>query len=315
MLAPGWTSYTHRLRYQTFDVTAMLREGTNALGAMLGDGWYRGRLGFGGGRRNIYGDRLALLAQLEISYADGSSERIVTDETWRAARGPILASDIYDGESYDARLERPGWATPGYDDRDWVGVRPVERDLATLFAPSGPPVRRIEQIAPVAISTSPSGRTIVDFGQNLVGWLRLTVQGPAGQTITLRHAEVLEGGELSIRPLRSALATDHYTLRGGGVETWEPRFTFHGFRYAEVEGWPGDAGSRRYPGGGRAFRPGAHRLVRMLRPADQPAAPKCRLGHARQLPGCSDRLPAARRAPGLDRRYPGVLAHRLLSVR
>ncbi len=239
VLAPGWTSYTHRLRYQTFDVTEMLREGANTLGAMLGDGWYRGRLSFGGGRRNIYGDRLALLAQLEVSYADGSSERVVTDETWHAARGPIQASDIYDGESYDARLERPGWAAPGYDDNDWAGVRPVERDLATLFAPSGPPVRRIEQIGPVAISTSPSGRTIVDFGQNLVGWLRLKVQGPAGQMISLRHAEVLEGGELSIRPLRSALATDHYTLRGGGVEIWEPRFTFHGFRYAEVEGWPG----------------------------------------------------------------------------
>jgi alpha-L-rhamnosidase len=239
VLAPGWTSYTHRLRYQTFDVTAMLHEGTNALGAMLGDGWYRGRLAFGGGRRNIYGDRLALLAQLEISFADGSSERIVTDETWRAARGPIVASDIYDGESYDAGLERPGWAAAGYDDQDWVGVRPVERDLATLFAPSGPPVRRIEQIEPIAISRSPSGRTIIDFGQNLVGWLRLNVQGPAGHTITLRHAEVLEGGELSIRPLRTALATDHYTLRGDGRETWEPRFTFHGFRYAEAENWPG----------------------------------------------------------------------------
>jgi alpha-L-rhamnosidase len=239
VLAPGWTSYTHRLRYQTFDVTDMLREGANALGAMLGDGWYRGRLSFGGGRRNIYGDSLALLAQLEISYADGSSQRVITGESWRAARGPILASDIYDGERYDARLERPGWATAGHDDHDWVGVRPIERDLATLFAPSGPPVRRIEEIAPVAIGTSPSGRTIVDFGQNLVGRLRISVQGPAGHTITLHHAEVLENDELGIRPLRTALATDHYTLRGGGTETWEPRFTFHGFRYAEIEGWPG----------------------------------------------------------------------------
>ncbi len=240
VLDPGWTSYTHRLRYQTFDVTDMLRQGSNAIGAMLGDGWYRGRLGFGGGRRNIYGDRLALLAQLEISYADGSTERVVTDETWRAARGPIQASDIYDGESYDARLERPGWATPGYDDRDWVGVRSIERNLATLVAPSGPPLRGIDLVAPVAIIASPSGRTIVDFGQNLVGWVRLTVQGTAGQKITLRHAEVLEDGELSTRPLRQAEATDRYTLRGDGVETWEPHFTFHGFRYAEVTGWPGE---------------------------------------------------------------------------
>src|SRR6266702_3378984 len=239
VLDPGWTSYNHRLRYQTFDVTGLLREGRNAIGAILGDGWYRGRFGFDGGRRNIYGDRLALLAQLEINYANGAAERIVTDEIWRAARGPILASDIYDGETYDARRERPGWSTTGYEDHDWVGVRALDRDFTTLVAPSGPPVRRIELLEPVTITTTPSGRTIVDFGQNLVGWLRITVRGQEGQTVTLRHAEILEGGELCTRPLRTARATDRYTLRGDGVETWEPRFTFHGFRYAEVAGWPG----------------------------------------------------------------------------
>lgn len=239
VLDPGWTSYAHRLRYHTFDVTGMLRKGRNAIGAILGDGWYRGRLGFGGGRRNVYGDRLALLAQLEIAYTDGTTERVVTDHSWRAATGPILASDIYDGETYDARVERPGWSTPGYDDGDWAGVHLVDRDLATLVAPTGPPVRRLELVAPAAIVTSPSGKTIVDFGQNLVGRLRLTLQGQAGQTVTLRHAEVLEGGEPCTRPLRFAQATDRYTLRGEGTETWEPRFTFHGFRYAEVEGWPG----------------------------------------------------------------------------
>lgn len=239
VMAPGWTSYTHRLRWQTFDVTSMLHEGRNAIGAMLGDGWFRGRLGFGGGRRNIYGDRLALLAQLEITYADGSTERVVTDAGWRAASGPILASDIYDGETYDARLERPGWSKAGYNDGDWKTVRVVERDFATLTAPQGPPVRRIEMVRPAEILTTPSGRTLLDFGQNLVGRLRITVKGSTGHTITLRHAEVLENGELGIRPLRSAAATDRYTLRGGEAETWEPRFTFHGFRYAEVENWPG----------------------------------------------------------------------------
>jgi alpha-L-rhamnosidase len=240
VLDPGWTSYDYRLRYQTFDVTGMLREGRNAIGAILADGWYRGRLGFGGGHRNIYGDRLALLAQLEIAYADGMVERVVTDESWRATTGPILAADLYDGETYDARLERPGWAMPGYDAADWSPVVPLDRDLGTLVAPTGPPVRRIETVAPVAIRQSPSGRTLVDFGQNLVGRLRITVQGPAGTTITLRHAEVLEAGELGTRPLRHAAATDTYTLRGGAAETWEPRFTFHGFRYAEVQGWPGE---------------------------------------------------------------------------
>jgi alpha-L-rhamnosidase len=240
VLAPGWTSYRHRLRYQTFDVTSLLREGRNAIGAALGDGWFRGKLGFGGGQRNLYGDRLALLAQLEVSYADGSSERIVSDKGWRAATGPILASDIYDGEIYDARLERAGWAEPGYGDADWAGVRLVERDLATLVAPSGPPVRRTELVEPVAMWQAPSGRTIIDFGQNLVGRLRIAVQGEAGQTLTLRHAEVLEHDELATRPLRGAAATDRYTLRGDGPETYEPHFTFHGFRYADVEGWPGE---------------------------------------------------------------------------
>ena len=240
VLAPGWTSYHHRLRYQTFDVTNLLREGHNALGAILGDGWFRGRLSFAGGRRNIYGNRLALLAQLEIEYADGPAERVVTDETWRAALGPIRASDLYDGETYDARLERPGWSMPGYDDHGWAGVRLLEWNLGTLVAPPGPPVRRIELLEPVAITTSPAGCTIIDFGQNLVGHLRFTVQGTAGQMITLRHAEVLEDGELCTRPLRTARAIDYYTLRGEGVETWEPRFTYHGFRYAEITGWPGE---------------------------------------------------------------------------
>lgn len=240
VLAPGWTSYPNRLRYETFDVTSLLRQGPNALGALLGDGWYRGRLGFHGGKRNLYGDRLALLAQFELDYADGSTIRVVTDSNWRAATGPIVASDLYDGETYDARLERLGWTQTGFDAHDWSEVRPLEYDLTTLFAPLGPPVRRTETLRPISITTSPSGKTLLDFGQNLVGRLRFTVQGEPGQKVTLRHAEVLENGELGTRPLRGAKATDHYTLRGGKPETWEPFFTFHGFRYAEVTGWPGE---------------------------------------------------------------------------
>lgn len=239
VLSPGWTSYQNRLRYQTFDVTELLQEGRNAIGAILGEGWFKGRLLFGGGRSNIYGDKVALLVQLELTYADGTSERVVTDESWRSASGPILESGIYDGETYDARLERDGWDKSGYDDHAWAGVNSVEWDFTTLFAPVGPPVRRIEEVSPVSITTSPSGKTVVDFGQNLVGRLRLTVKGEAGQTITLRHAEVLQDGELYTRPLRFAKAIDRYILRGGGEEIYEPRFTFHGFRYAEVEGWPG----------------------------------------------------------------------------
>jgi alpha-L-rhamnosidase len=229
-----------RVRYQTFDVTGMLQPGQNVIGAVLGDGWYRGRLGFEGGRRNIWGERLALLAQLEVHYADGSSERMITDDRWRAATGPILMNSIYDGETYDARLEHPGWSSAGFDDSSWTNVRSIEWNMDALVAPVGPPVRRTETLPPVSITRSPTGKTLVDFGQNLVGRLCIRVQGDAGQTVTLRHAEVLEDGELGVRPLRLAAATDRYTLRGGNVEIWEPRFTFHGFRYAEVTGWPGE---------------------------------------------------------------------------
>lgn len=243
VLAPGWTSYSTRLVYQTFDVTSLLCQGRNVLGAILGDGWYRGRIGFGGGQRNFYGNQLALLAQLEIGYADGRMERIVTDDSWRATTGPILASDLYDGEIYDARLELTGWSRPEYHDQDWSHVVTIEHDLTALTAPSAPPVRRTEILTPIALFKSPTGRTIVDFGQNLVGRLRLTVRGEAGQRITLRHAEVLENGELGTRPLRTARATDTYILRGGVEEIWEPRFTYHGFRYVEIDGWPGEPGA------------------------------------------------------------------------
>ena len=240
VLAPGWTSYRTRLRYQTYDVTNLLQEGTNAIAALLGDGWYRGRLGFGGGKRNLYGHRLALLAQLELEYEDGRTERVISDNKWRTTTGPILATDLYDGETYDARLERPGWTAAHYDDHTWQHVRILSEDFTRLTAPEGPPVRRTELLEPKAIFTSPSGKTLVDFGQNLVGWLRISVQGEAGHTVTLRHAEVLEHNELGTRPLRFAAATDHYTLKGGGVETWEPRFTFHGFRYAQIDNWPSE---------------------------------------------------------------------------
>ncbi len=236
---PGWTSYHNRLRYRTFDITNLLLEGTNTIGAMLGDGWYRGRFGFGGGRRNIYGERSALLAQLEVEYEDGKLERILSNEAWRSSTGAILTSDIYDGETYDARLEVAGWNKANFNDSAWHGVRVLEQDLSILESPIGPPVRAIEERKPVSITSSPSGKTLVDFGQNLVGWIRIVVRGKAGQTITLRHAEVLEHGELGTRPLRHAAQTDHYTLRGDDLETWQPSFTFHGFRYVEVEGWSG----------------------------------------------------------------------------
>ncbi|MFD7136817.1 family 78 glycoside hydrolase catalytic domain [Streptomyces sp. NPDC059894] len=241
VLAPGWTSYRHRHRYQSFDVTALLRDGRNAWGAHLADGWYRGLLGFNGGTRDIYGDRTGLLAELRIEYADGTTETVTTGEDWSWAPGPVLAAGLYEGEEHDARHERAGFAEPGFDDPAWEPVEVLDFDTSVLFPADSPPVRRTEYVTPVAVTTSPTGRTILDFGQNLVGRLRIRVRGEAGRTITLRHAEVLQDGDLCVRPLRHATATDRYTLRGApDGEEWEPRFTFHGFRYADVEGWPGD---------------------------------------------------------------------------
>ena len=239
LFSPGWTSYDKRLQYETFDVTSLLQSGANTLGATLGDGWYRGHMGFSG-KRNNYGTRVALLAQLVVQYADGRSQVIGTDTTWKAATGPIIVSDIYDGETYDARLEREGWSRPRYDDRNWRGVRTLDGITATLIAPQGPPVRRMQELKAVKMLQTPSGQTVFDLGQNMVGWVRLRVSGTAGTSVRLRHAEVLDkAGNFYTENLRGAQETVQYTLKGGGVETYEPHFTFQGFRYVAVEGYPG----------------------------------------------------------------------------
>ena len=230
VLAPGWTSYAHRLRYQTYDVTDLVREGGNELEVLLGNGWFRGRLGFGAGRRAVYGDRLALLAQLEVTTADGAVHVLRTDPSWTAHESGVMADDLYDGQRTDLR--------PRTDHRT-DSVEALDGDLARLVAPDGPPVRVTQTLPAVAVFTSPSGATLVDFGQNLVGWVRLLVRGQApNQEVVIRHAEVLEHGELGVRPLRTAKATDSYLLAGGPLEVLEPSLTFHGFRYAEIRGLP-----------------------------------------------------------------------------
>ncbi len=241
VLTPGWTSYDHRLQYQTYDVTGLVRAGHNVVGAMLGDGWYRGYLG-NTGCRNLYGDRLALLVQLQLTYADGRVEMIGSDGQWRATCGPILMSDIYMGETYDARQEKPFWDEAGYDDSDWQRVRLLDHSKEIIVAQVGPLIRRQEVIRPVRILRSPKGETILDFGQNMVGWVQMRVRGPRGTTITLRHAEVLDQqGNLYTENLRSADQITRYTLKGlaEADEIFEPHFTFQGFRYMAVEGFPG----------------------------------------------------------------------------
>ena len=237
---PGWTAYDFRLQYQTYDVTEMLKRGPNCLAAMLGDGWFRGHMAFEG-KRNNYGKKVALLAQLVITYTDGTQQIVVSDGNWKSSTGAVLVSDIYDGETYDARLEKAGWSTPGYDDKDWKGVKVVDPPNAKLVAAAGPPVKKIDEVKAVKVLKTPAGETVVDMGQNMVGWVKVRVTAPAGTTITLRHAEVLDkAGNFYTANLRSAKQTDTYTTRGGGEEVFEPHFTFQGFRYVEVSGWPGE---------------------------------------------------------------------------
>jgi alpha-L-rhamnosidase len=240
LLAPGWSAYDERLRYETHDVTALLRVGENGFGAVVADGWWRGYLSWEM-QRNVYGEQLGFFAQLEIEYADGYVATMVTDSSWRSSYGPILRADLYNGEAFDARLGVDDWSQAGFDDSSWNAVEEFSPAVGRLVARAGPPVRRTQELPVRDVISTPAGRTVLDFGQNLVGRLRFTVEGPAGTLVTLKHAEVLEDGELGTRPLRNAEATDRYTLRGGGPETWEPAFTFHGFRYAEVDGWPAAA--------------------------------------------------------------------------
>ncbi|MDX3696974.1 family 78 glycoside hydrolase catalytic domain [Streptomyces europaeiscabiei] len=226
ILAPGWTSYRHRLRYQTHDVTALLRKGENTLSAVLGNGWYRGHLGWWGARA-LYGDRLALLAQLEVRYADGSVEVFGTDEQWRARDSGILADDLYKGQRTDLRF------TPGEADGPVEVLSGQEADLARLVAPEGPPVRVTEVLPASKVWQSPSGRTLVDFGQNIVGWVRLRVRDTtAGAEVVVRHSEVLEDEELCTRPLRTADAIDTYLLADAEETVLEPSLRTNGFRIA-----------------------------------------------------------------------------------
>ncbi|WP_062521483.1 alpha-L-rhamnosidase [Demequina silvatica] len=230
VLNPGWTSYEWRLQYQEFDVTEQVAAGPDAveLEVLLGNGWYRGALGFDGAKVD-YGHEIALLAALEVTFADGTTQTVATSPAWAARASSTTANSLYNGQTIDGRIEAG----------ETLVVRETELDRSRLLPQVGPLIVRHEVLAPVTIWTSPAGRTLIDFGQNLVGWLRLTVAGEAGTEITVRHAEVLEHDELGTRPLRAAEATDRFIL-SGDTDVFEPTFTFHGFRYAEVTGWPGD---------------------------------------------------------------------------
>jgi alpha-L-rhamnosidase len=239
-LTPGWTSYSKRLEYQTYDVTGMLNEGDNAVGVMLGNGWYRGIIGYSD-KSNVYGKDIALLLQINITYDDGSTGIITSDESWKSSTGEVRYSEIYNGETIDHRMTTAGWTAPGFNDAQWTGVQVKDYPKNILLATYNEPVRKHETFKPVRIFKTPKGERVIDFGQNLVGWVVLKVKGKAGDTITVSHAEVLDkAGNFYTENLRAAKAQDIYVLKGDGEETFEPHFTFHGFQFIRILGYPGD---------------------------------------------------------------------------
>ncbi|MBS1976746.1 MAG: family 78 glycoside hydrolase catalytic domain [Bacteroidetes bacterium] len=239
-LSPGWTSYNKRLQYQVYDVTPLVTQGNNAVGVMLGSGWYRGFIGFDG-QHDYYGKKLGLLFQLDITYSDGSHDLILSDGSWKNATASVLASEIYHGETIDARLEKTGWNTSGYDDLSWTAVEVTGDPLDNLVATYNEPIRKHEAFSVKKVITTPKGEKVLDFGQNLVGWVQVKIRGNAGDRITLYHAEVLDKeGNFYTENLRPAKQKNQYILKGGSEELFEPHFTFQGFRYVRIEDFPGE---------------------------------------------------------------------------
>ena len=249
-LDPGQTDYDRSALYATYDVTQALAAGNNAVGVMLGNGRYAQDWGLTAfpelsHRLKAYDNAVPkLILQLELEFQDGTARTartVVSDGSWKVAAGPIVANDIYNGETYDARREHPGWDRPDYDDSTWQAADLVEAPRGRLVSQTGlPPIKSIATIPPAAITNPQPGSFVWDFGQNFTGWVRLTVSGPRGTAVELRHAEVLDpDGTLNLLPNGRAEATDTYILKGAGVEVYEPRFTYHGFRYVEVTGYPG----------------------------------------------------------------------------
>lgn len=237
---PGWTAYEKRIQYQVYDVTNLLTKGKNAIAVTLGSGWYRGIIGYSN-HPNVYGKDIALLMQVTITYSDGSRELIVSDESWKSATGKIRYAEIYNGETDDANKDRTGWAMPGYNDADWVQAKTENASMDVLVPTENELVKKHETFQPVKIFKTPEGEQVIDFGQNLVGWVKLKVKGKAGDTIVVSHAEVLDkAGNFYTTNLRAAKAQDKYILKGGEEEIFEPHFTWHGFRYIRLEGYPGD---------------------------------------------------------------------------
>jgi alpha-L-rhamnosidase len=264
VLDPGWTTYSKRVLYSTYDVTEQVKRGANALGVMLGNGWFNPlplRLwGHINPRENLTVGEPRLILQLVVQFTDGTSQTIVTDESWKSGDSPILRNNVYLGEVYDARKEQPGWDRPGFSDASWQPAVLATEPLGPLRAQDAPPIRITRVLKPVKLMEPKPGVFIFDLGQNFAGWVRLRVQGPAGTRVRLRQGELLypdgtlngmtavcgqikQGGTnyqyAGIGAPKTAFQMDEYILKGQGAEVYTPRFTFHGFRYVEVTGFPG----------------------------------------------------------------------------
>jgi len=236
VLDPAWTTYPVRVLYSTYDVTPQLRTGKNALGAMLGGGWAT----LGAGDVPAPYKQPALLLQVNIELANGKTVTVASDNSWKVTKGPIVSDNVWDGEVYDARRELPGWDSPDFDDSAWSAARPVEGSKGTLSAQMMPPIRVVDSMVPVALTNPRPGVFVFDMGQNFSGWAELRVSGPRGTEVRLRYAELLyDDGMINRENLREAKSRDIYILHGQGEEVYQPRFTYHGFRYVEVTGYPG----------------------------------------------------------------------------
>ena len=246
VLDPKFTRYDRRVLYVTYDVTAQVRKGDNALGVMLGNGWYNYHI------LNAWDFDVApwrakpkMMLQLEVEYADGTTQTIVSDESWKYSTGPVRFDGFLSGEVYDARLEKAGWDAPGYDDSRWMAAKVVEAPKGKLSAQMVEPIRVTEALKPVKITQPKPGVYLYDFGQNMAGKVRLTVTGPAGTDVKLQYGELLHGdGTLNQGNINSfcksgEFQTEHYILKGAGEERWQSHFMYHGFQYVQVTGFPG----------------------------------------------------------------------------
>ena len=241
VFTPGWTSYNHRLQYQAYDVTGLILNGKNAIGALLGNGWYSGYIGYDW-QHDVYGSKLGLLVQLVIRYRNGKTETIASGPGWKSSTSEVLHSEIYDGETIDHRHSKTGWSLPGYDDRTWNKADTAIFPMDNLVATANEPVRRHETFHATKLLTTPKGEHVIDFGQNLTGWVIVRLKGNDGDSLRLSHAEVLDKeGNFYTDNLRGAKAQDLFILRGhdDAEEVFEPHFTFHGFRYIRIDGWKG----------------------------------------------------------------------------